>query len=80
MSSSYILNSTVGLWYDRMYKNLYENYLLIINFLNMLVLLILFILYANDLKSFAISLFVTQIFNLITVFIFFRKKFQNYEL
>ena len=32
MSSSYILNSTVGLWYDRMYKNLYENYLLIINF------------------------------------------------
>lgn len=80
MSSSFILNSTSGLWYDRMYKNLYENYLLIINFLNMLVLLILFTFYANDLKSFAISLFVIQIFNLITVFIFFRKKFQNYEL
>ena len=46
----------------------------------MLVLLILFTFYANDLKSFAISLFVIQIFNLITVFIFFRKKFQNYEL
>lgn len=80
MSSSYILNSIVGLWYDRMYKNLYENNLLIINFLNMLTLLILFKFYANDLKSFVFSMFIIQIFNMITVFIFFKKKFSNYEL